>query len=272
MLEDLAPLESLVPDVMRAAVVFDKSIPASMALSDLARSAAEFARRTLVLTDEFTIPTQHGVPDYLIPCVAGVQVYHITEVRLGCHLLHGLASGYARRGSHEHSWIHNCQSGYYFEPATNTIHLATAHHGHLHPHHGHHGAHGLGHDYQPEYPWQLHHHLTQHHANGEVHDDHHHSHEHDDHHAHGLWMRVVLVPDGLSDAVPAPLLADGEWRDAIIAGAIATMAELHAPARAQYWRAKFDAAVTRSVVRRVTNYSSTAESRMSMTGRRFIRR
>lgn len=228
MLDELTNLDTLVPDVMRAAVVFDKSIPASMALSDLARSAAEFARRTLVLTDEWTICTQHCVPDYLLPCAPGVTIYHITEARHGCRRLHGLSNGYARPGHRALHWRHEHLHGYYFEPATNTIHLGT----------------GPSSEIPHEHPGP----------------------------SPDLWLRVVLVPDGLSDTVPAALLADGEWRDAIIAGAIATMAELHAPQRASYWREKFNAAVGRAVLRRVTNYSSTDDARMRMVGRRFIRR
>lgn len=288
MLDDVTSLHTLVPDVMRAAVVFDKSIPASMALSDLVRSAAEFARRALVLTDEYTIPVQHGEPDYLLPCVANTKIHQIVEVRRGCRQLHGLASGYARPGHHAHHWRHDCRSGYYFEPITNTIHLSSDEH-HVHHHNSHYGHHGTGHDYQPEYPWQMYHHLQHHHANGEQHVEHNLYHYHGDHGlggayghgdgydfhgegGHNLWLRVVLVPNGESDAVPSALLDNGEWRDAIIAGAIATMAELHAPARAAYWREKFATAITRVVTMRVTNYSSTHQSRMAMTGRRFIRR
>jgi hypothetical protein len=221
MLDEFESLETLVPDVMRAATTFDKTIPASMALADLARTAAEFCRRTFVLTDEMVVPLQDCVTDYLVPCAGTLKVYLLSEVRQGQRLLHGLASGYARPGCNPHSWEHGHLSGYYFEPTSQTIHLA------------------------------------QRSTCGTTGD---------------LWMRAVLTPDGLGDSVPTVLMENGEWRDALIAGAIALMAEIHAPARAAYWRAKFELAVNRAVVMRVTNHSSTAGHRMSMTARRFIRR
>jgi hypothetical protein len=221
MLDTFESLETLVPDVMRAATTFDKTIPSSMALADLVRTAAEFCRRAFVLTDEMAVPLQDCVTDYRVPCAGDLRVYLLSEVRQGARLLHGLASGYARQGCNPHTWEHGHLAGYYFEPTSQTIHLAQK------------STCGVAGD---------------------------------------LWMRAVLTTDGISDSGPTVLLDNGEWRDALISGAIATMAEIHAPARAAYWRAKFEAAVNRAVVMRVSNYSSAGGHRMSMTARRFIRR
>lgn len=87
-----------------------------------------------------------------------------------------------------------------------------------------------------------------------------------------LFARMILAVSPSACEIPAALTERPEWRDAVQAGAMYRLCDVHQPPRAGYWHKRFVELVQKAIMQRVVTHAGTRPEQMQLTARNFISR
>ncbi len=94
----------------------------------------------------------------------------------------------------------------------------------------------------------------------------------DESHPQQLYLRMVLSTPPSACEVPASIRDRVEWRDAVQAGAMYRLCDVHQPPRAGYWHNRFEELVAKAIGNRIINHAGARPQQMRMAATGYISR